>query len=71
MTADTTTRSALPGERCTCGRPARDVLITERWGETGYCGLSDGGQKGPCVWCGSAEESHGRCPQYRIREEKQ
>lgn len=63
---DAATRPAEAGERCTCGRPATQVFITEQWGETGYCGLPDGGQKGPCLWCG-AEEHIGRCPEYRLR----
>ena len=63
----TTIRRAVEGEYCTCGRPAVEVFITERWGETGSCGLSDGGRRGPCRWCGSTEPSHGRCPEYRIR----
>ena len=42
-TPPTTQRPARPGERCTCGRPAVIVYITERFGEVGYCGIPDGG----------------------------
>ncbi len=66
---DSTTRQALPGERCTCGRPAVEVFIHGDGRETGYCGQSDGGRKGPCPWCGSTKVHIERCPQYRIREE--
>ncbi|MFJ4653919.1 hypothetical protein ACIP5Y_21860 [Nocardia sp. NPDC088792] len=62
----TEVRRALPGERCTCGRQAVEVFISDH-GETGYCGLADGGQEGPCVFCGSEERDHGRCPQYQLR----
>ena len=40
-----TERPARPGEKCKCGRPAVIVYITERFGEVGYCGIPDGGQK--------------------------
>lgn len=63
---DTQTRPALPGERCTCGRQATEVFITADHGDVGYCGRSDGGQKGPCVFCG-APRHVGRCPDYRLR----
>ncbi len=33
----------LPGERCTCGRPAVTVFLTEKFGRVGYCGIADGG----------------------------
>lgn len=61
-------RPARPGERCTCGRRARVVFLTEKWGPTGWCGLSDGGRRGPCSFCG-ARGGHdgGRCPAYRLR----
>lgn len=60
-------RRAEEGERCTCGRPAVTVFLTERFGEVGWCGVSDGGdQAGPCPFCGGARHE-GRCPQYRLR----
>jgi hypothetical protein len=70
---DSTTRPAVEGERCTCGRPAVEVFITATHGEVGYCGLPDGGRRGPCVFCGSPEKHIGRCPEYRLRavQEKQ
>lgn len=60
-------RPARPGELCTCGRPARVVYLTEKWGPVGWCGLSDGGRKGQCTFCG-VRKGHGeleRCPAYR------
>ncbi len=33
------TRAPLPGELCTCGRPAVTVYVTERFGAVGYCGI--------------------------------
>lgn len=36
-------RPAKPGEKCTCGRPAVLVYVTEKWGDVGYCGIPDGG----------------------------
>lgn len=36
-------RPARPGERCTCGRPAVVVYLTEDFGEVPYCGIADGG----------------------------
>lgn len=60
-------RPAEPGERCTCGRQAVTVFITENFGDTGWCGISDGGaQVGPCPFCGGARHE-GRCPQYQLR----
>jgi hypothetical protein len=44
-----TQRPARPGELCTCGRPALVVFLTQRWGPTGWCGISDGGETGPCA----------------------
>lgn len=38
-------RTAKPGETCTCGRPAVVVYETEKFGDVGYCGIPDGGQK--------------------------
>ena len=70
---DTTQRPAEPGELCTCGRQARVVYITEKWGEVGHCGLSDGGRGGPkpCPFCGhpAGPKAHPetRCPNYRLR----
>jgi len=66
-----TERRAVDGELCTCGRQAIFVFVShgpEHMGrETGYCGVSDGGARGPCVFCGSTERHVGRCPQYRLR----
>jgi hypothetical protein len=62
-----TQRRAEPGERCTCGRQAVTVYITER-GAFGYCGLSDGGEKsGPCPFCLGERHEFGRCPEYQLR----
>jgi hypothetical protein len=67
----TTARQAEPGERCTCGRPALTVFSTERYGEVGWCGASDGGERaGPCPFCGGGRHE-GRCPQYRLRSDPQ
>jgi hypothetical protein len=64
----TVERPARTGELCTCGRGARVVFITENWGEVGWCGISDGGDKGPCLFCGDAAGHDGlRCPNYRLR----
>jgi hypothetical protein len=41
-----TERPALPTDRCTCGRPAVVVYLTETHGEVGYCGVPDGGCRG-------------------------
>jgi hypothetical protein len=64
-------RPALPGELCTCGRPAIVVYHTERWGDVGACLVDDGGQHGPwpCVFCGGAEAHWPgyRCPRYTLR----
>ena len=38
----------LPGELCTCGRPAVQVFVSESGREVGYCGLPDGGS-GPVL----------------------
>jgi hypothetical protein len=38
-------RAPRPGERCTCGRPAAVVYITEKFGDVGYCGIPDGGSR--------------------------
>lgn len=63
--SETQIRRAQPGERCTCGRQAVQVFLTDH-GETGYCGQPDGGKPGPCVFCGSTERHQGRCPEYVI-----
>ena len=58
-------RGALPGERCTGGRPVVVVLASARWGAVGWCGLNDGGRRGPCACCGSDAGHDGRrCPNY-------
>lgn len=63
-------RPARPGERCTCGRLARVVFLTEDWGAVGWCGRSDGGRRGACVFCGAGDGHDGlRCPAYRLRPE--
>lgn len=70
----TTERPALPGELCTCGRQARTVFITRRWGEVGSCDTENSGQQPvlPCPFCG-ATEAHQvggeivKCPQYQLR----
>jgi hypothetical protein len=63
-----TQRPGETGERCTCGRPAVIVFVTDVWGEVGWCGRSDGGRGGPCVSCG-ATSGHPEvpCPAYRLR----
>jgi len=59
-------RPALPGERCTCGRPAVLVILGSQFGPTGWCGRSDGGdQTGPCPFCGQPRHDY-RCPRYRL-----
>jgi len=68
-----TQRPAEPGERCTCGRPAVIVYLTERR-DVGYCGRPDGGARTvPCPFCGE-ETTHRSpwgdpavCPAYRVR----
>jgi hypothetical protein len=65
MTA--TERLAEPGELCTCGRPAIIVYLGGRYGDTGWCGLSDGGAKGPCSFCGDPVPHIGRCKHYELR----
>jgi hypothetical protein len=69
-----TERPAEPGELCTCGRQARTVFLTRRWGEVGSCGTDRSGELPvlPCPFCG-ASEAHQvggevvKCPQYRLR----
>lgn len=64
-------RPALPGEVCTCGRAAVTVYEGGPHGDTGYCGRPDGGQTGPCPFCGEARHDVGRCALYRLRPEEQ
>jgi hypothetical protein len=62
-----TERPAEPGELCTCGRQAVVVFLGSVFGETGYCGRADGGDRtGPCPFCGQGRHD-GRCPDYRLR----
>jgi hypothetical protein len=74
-TREPTERPAEPGELCTCGRPARVVYLTERFGEVGHCGASGPAPVLPCPFCGTVEphrETWGdsaRCPAYRLRPE--
>lgn len=65
-------RRAEPGELCPCGRPAAVVYLSEKWGDTGDCLVPDGGQEGPCVFCGQ-EDAHpySRCPAYRLRLDRE
>src|SRR5882757_5640725 len=67
-------RSAEPGELCTCGRQAIEVFEFESGRAVGYCGLGDGGSRtGPCPFCGAGAkhlDSWGYpapCPRYRVR----
>jgi hypothetical protein len=60
-------RPAEPGEVCTCGRSAVVVFTGGRYGDTGWCGLPDGGNRsGPCPFCGGTRHE-GRCPQYKLK----
>jgi hypothetical protein len=60
-------RPARPGECCTCGRQALVVYLTERCREVGWCGLSDGGQRGACPFCGEqARHPPERGPSYTL-----
>jgi hypothetical protein len=63
-------RGAVAGELCTCGRPAVQVILAEpgdAWGDTGYCGLDDGGApaEGVCTFCGDTidHDAYGRAEQ--------
>jgi hypothetical protein len=68
LEAPLTERSAVPRERCTCGRQAVVVYLGSVFGPTGYCGIADGGdQAGPCPFCGGPRHQSGRCPDYRLR----
>jgi hypothetical protein len=61
-------RPAEPGELCTCGRKAIVVFLGTVFGETGWCGIHDGGDRaGPCPFCGGPRHTHSRCPSYRLR----
>lgn len=62
-------RPAVSGERCTCGRPAVRVFTGGPFGDTGYCGRPDGGQQGPCPFCGEDRHESGRCAKYTLRPE--
>ena len=71
---DPTERPAEPGELCTCGRQARTVFLTSRWGEVGSCDTENSGQRPvlPCPFCGATEAYQVggeivKCPQYRLR----
>lgn len=66
-----TERPARPGELCTCGRPAAVVFLTEQWKPTGWCGISDGGAKGPCIFCDGPAHDGERCPRYQLRSPEQ
>jgi hypothetical protein len=69
-----TERPAKLGERCTCGRPAVVVLMTERFGEVGACLIDDRGRFAPwpCIFRGGSEhhDRGDRCPAYRVRLEE-
>jgi hypothetical protein len=64
-----TERAAQPGELCTCGRQAIAVYPSDHYGEVGWCGISDGGDRtGPCPFCGGRRHGElGGCPRYRLR----
>jgi hypothetical protein len=72
---DSTTRQAVPGDLCTCGRPAVVVYSSAEFGDVGYCGIegSQGRPVLPCPWCGSTEPhtqpwgDPGKCPAYQLR----
>jgi hypothetical protein len=65
-----TSRLAMPGERCTCGRQAREVFEFDDRAPIGYCGISDGGdQEGPCPFCGEQRHDGATCPRYQLRPE--
>jgi hypothetical protein len=68
-------RPAEPGELCTCGRQARTVITTSRWGLVGSCDIP--GRSGapvlPCPFCGATEPHRepwgdmAKCPLYRLQ----
>src|SRR5437762_688269 len=62
-------RQAEPGDLCTCGRGAVLVFLIEGQPPIGWCGLSDGGRGGRCMFCGDPTgHSEGpRCPAYQLR----
>jgi hypothetical protein len=61
-------RPPVAGERCTCGRLDVIVFVTDKRGEVGWCRRSDGGRRGPLVFCGAAgDRPEGRCPACRLR----
>ncbi|MFY1673660.1 hypothetical protein ACN27G_27500 [Plantactinospora sp. WMMB334] len=62
-----TERPADRGELCVCGRPAVKVFLGGPFGPTGYCGMPDGGQRGPCRFCGGERHQAARCSRYVLR----
>jgi hypothetical protein len=61
-------RPAEPGELCTCGRQAVVVILAERFGPVGWCGVPDGGRRGGrCPFCGGGGHGEQRCPPYTLR----
>lgn len=66
-------RDPRPGERCTCGRPATVVFLTDR-GPVAWCGQEGASRYPvlPCPFCGSddahtTDDGHRLvCPAYRI-----
>ena len=38
-------RPAVPGELCSCGRPAIVMFLTDDFGPVAWCGMSDAGAK--------------------------
>jgi len=63
-----TQRPARPDEACTCGRPALIVYLTEQWGPTGWCGISDGCATA-CIFCDGPAHNGERCSQYQLRSQ--
>jgi hypothetical protein len=62
-------RAAKPGELCTCGRPAKMVYVTAKFGPIGSCERNDAGRGGPqpCPFClGTIRHEMDRCPMYRL-----
>lgn len=63
-------RPAQPGEVCTCGHPAVDVLVGDGRPSIGSCGVERPATG--CVWeCGNvaAHPVFGPCPLYRLNPE--